>query len=87
MGLPAVQAAYAGTFKAISLNIRFQVAELQVLSPEWAALRTTSTGTIGIVANGAQVPEGNQELFLLRKAQGRWKIARYSFSSFLPAPK
>lgn len=50
-------------------------------------LRTTSTGVIKILANGAEVPEGNQELFVLRKKDGQWKIARYSFSSFLPASK
>jgi hypothetical protein len=50
-------------------------------------LRTNSTGVIKIVANGAQIPEGNQELFLLHKSQSRWKIARYSFSSFLRSMK
>ena len=85
VGIQAVQEAYAGVFQAIRLNINFQVAELHLLSPEWAFLRTNSTGQITIVANGAVIPEGNQELFLLRKAYGQWKIARYSFSSFLPA--
>ena len=28
-----------------------------------------------------EVPGSNQELFLLRKTDGQWKIARYSFSS------
>jgi uncharacterized protein (TIGR02246 family) len=85
VGIQAVENAYTGTFHAIRLNINFQAAELELLSPDWAFLRTTSTGQITIVANGAVVPEGNQELFLLRKAHGHWKIARYSFSSFLPA--
>ena len=85
VGIYAVQATYAGIFQAIRLNITFQIAELQLLSPEWAFLRTNSTGQITILANGAVIPEGNQELFLLRKAYGQWKIARYSFSSFLPA--
>jgi uncharacterized protein (TIGR02246 family) len=87
VGSKAVGAAYAGIFQAIALNIKFQIAEAQLLSPEWALLRTTSTGVIKILANGAEVPEGNQELFLLRKHDGQWKIARYSFSSFLHPSK
>ncbi|HEY2419548.1 MAG TPA: hypothetical protein VGH84_16645, partial [Steroidobacteraceae bacterium] len=74
-------------FQAIRLNIDFQIAELELLSPEWAFLRTNSTGQITIAANGAVIPEGNQELFLLRKAHGHWKIARYGFSSVLQAAK
>jgi uncharacterized protein (TIGR02246 family) len=84
VGSQALQQAYAGIFQAIALNIKFQIAETQLLSHEWALLRTTSTGVIKILANGAEIPEGNQELFLLRKDDGQWKIARYSFSSFLP---
>jgi len=57
------------------------------VSPEWAFLRSNSTGTIRILANGAQLPSSNQELFVLHKSQGRWKIARYSFSSVLQPAK
>ena len=84
VGIQAVEGAYSGVFQAIRLNITFQVAEMQLLSSDWALLRTNSTGQITILANGAVIPEGNQELFLLRKAYGQWKLARYSFSSFLP---
>ena len=87
VGSNALQQAYAGIFQAIALNIKFQIAETQLLSHEWALLRTTSTGVIKILANGAEIPEGNQELFLLRKVHGQWKIARYSFSSFLRPSK
>lgn len=83
VGTQALQQAYAGIFQAIALNIKFEIAETQLLSHEWALLRTTSTGVIKILANGAEILEGNQELFLLRKEDGQWKIARYSFSSFL----
>jgi hypothetical protein len=50
-------------------------------------LRTTSTGVVKILANGAEVPGGNQELFVLRKTNGDWKIARYSFSSVLKSAR
>jgi ketosteroid isomerase-like protein len=43
------------------------------------------TASFTIVANGAQNPSSNHELFVFRKTQGRWKLARYSFSSALSA--
>ncbi|MES2742432.1 MAG: SgcJ/EcaC family oxidoreductase [Pseudomonadota bacterium] len=83
VGIDAVRASYAGTFEAIGLKLSFEIAELKLLAHDWALLRTNSTGVITILANGAQIPEGNQELFLMHKRQGQWKIARYSFSSSL----
>ena len=50
-------------------------------------LRTTSTATVKILANGAEIPGSNQELFLLHKTNGQWKIARYAFSSVLRPTK
>jgi uncharacterized protein (TIGR02246 family) len=87
VGTQVLREAYAGVFQAIALKLKFQIAEAKLLSPEWAMLRTTSSGTVKIVANGAEVPGSNQELFLLRKMGGQWKIARYSFSSVLPRAK
>jgi uncharacterized protein (TIGR02246 family) len=87
IGTKVLLEAYAGVFQAIAPNLKFQIAETKLLSPEWALLRTTSTGVVKIVANGASVPGKNQELFLLRKTNGEWKIARYSFSSVLRPTK
>ncbi len=85
VGIQAVEQAYAATFQAIRLNLNFQIAELHLLSPEWAFLRSTSSGQVTILANGAVIPSANQELFLLRKVHGQWKLARYSLSSTLPS--
>jgi uncharacterized protein (TIGR02246 family) len=87
VGTKVLQEAYAGVFQAIALKLKFQIAETKLLSPEWALLRTTSNGAVRILANGAEVPGSNQELFLLRKADGQWKIARYAFSSVLRPAK
>ena len=87
IGTKVLREAYAGVFQAIALKLKFQIAETKLLSPEWALLRTTSTGVVKILANGAEVPGSNQELFLLRKTNGQWKIARYSFSSVLRPAK
>ena len=87
VGIEAVRNAYTGIFQAIAINITFEIAEVKPLSPEWAFLRSNSKGVVKILANGAQVPGGSQELFVLHKSQGRWKIARYSFSSVLQPGK
>ena len=85
IGIDAVRATYTSIFQAIDLDLTFDVAEVNVVSPEWAFLRSNSTGSIVILANGAQVPSSNHELFVLQKVHGCWKLARYSFSSVLPA--
>jgi uncharacterized protein (TIGR02246 family) len=85
VGIKAVRAAYTATFRTIELDLTFKIAEVTVVSPGWAFLRSTSHGVVTILANGAQMPSSNHELFVLHKSQGRWKLARYSFASALPA--
>ena len=85
VGIDAVRATYTGIFQAIHINLTFEIAEVKVVSPDWAFLRSNSKGSITILAKGAQIPSSNHELFVLHKTHGRWKLARYSFSSVLPA--
>jgi uncharacterized protein (TIGR02246 family) len=85
VGIDAVREAYAGIFQAIDIDLTFTIAEVKIVAPDWAFLRSTSSGTVVVRANGAQVPSSNQELFVLHKSRGHWKLARYSFSSVLPA--
>ena len=55
------------------------------MSPEWAFVRTNSAGTNKINATEAAGTEGNQELFIFKKGgDGKWRIARYSFSTTTP---
>jgi uncharacterized protein (TIGR02246 family) len=87
VGKIAVRRAYDGVFKAITLKVEFTVAELVMLSPEWAFVRTNSAGTNKINSTGATGVEGNQELFIFKKGtDGKWRIARYSFSTTNPLP-
>jgi uncharacterized protein (TIGR02246 family) len=85
VGIDAVAKAYAGIFQAIDIDLTFTIAEVKVVAADWAFLRSTSSGTVVDRASGAEVPSSNQELFVLHKIQGHWKLARYSFSSVLPA--
>jgi uncharacterized protein (TIGR02246 family) len=85
VGLASVRKAYDAVFNAITLNVKFTIAEIVELGPGWAFARTNSAGTTTDHATGAKSAEGNQELFVLKKDDdGSWKIARYSFSPTNP---
>jgi uncharacterized protein (TIGR02246 family) len=77
---------YEAGFKLFTLHVKFTVREVIQISPDWAFARTSSAGTHKVNGTGAITPEANQELFVLKKSKGIWKIARYSFSSTNPPP-
>src|SRR6516162_7916534 len=82
---PNMRRAYDAVFKAIMLKVKFTIVELVVISPQWAYVRTNSAGTQKVNATGATSAEANQELFIFKKTDdGRWQIARYSFSTTNP---
>ncbi len=84
VGIQQVEAAYTWAFQAIDLNVEFDIVEIEVIADDWAFARTNSSGTTTINATGDKVPEGNQELFVMQKIDGDWKIARYAFSTTNP---
>jgi uncharacterized protein (TIGR02246 family) len=85
VGKAALRQAYDAVFKAITLKVKFAIAELVVMAPEWAFVRTNSAGTQKVNATGATSAEANQELFIFKKGDdGKWRIARYSFSTTNP---
>ena len=84
VGIQQVEAAYTGAFQAIDLNVEFDIVEVELIADDWAFARTNSSGTVTINATGNKIPEGNQELFVLKRIDGNWKIARYAFSTTNP---
>jgi uncharacterized protein (TIGR02246 family) len=84
VGAVAVRKAYDAVFNAITLTVKFNVAEIHQIAPEWAIARTNSAGTVKVKATGGGGPEANQELFVFQKIDGTWKIARYCFSTTNP---
>jgi uncharacterized protein (TIGR02246 family) len=84
IGADAVRKAYDVVFKTIKLTVKFKVAEVVELAPNWAFARTNSAGTVKIHATGHTSAEANQELFIFQKIDGAWKIARYCFSTTNP---
>ena len=84
VGAEAVRKAYGAVFDAITLSVKFDIAEIRQLAPDWAFARTNSAGRVKVHATGESAAEGNQELFVFQKINGEWKIARYCFSSTNP---
>jgi uncharacterized protein (TIGR02246 family) len=83
-GAAAVRTAYIGVFKAITLKVKFSIAEIHQVVPEWSFARTNSAGTQTVHATGATTAEANQELFVFQKIGDAWKIARYCFCTTNP---
>ena len=84
IGTDAVRKAYDGVFAAITLTVKFNVAEVKQVAPDWAFARTNSAGSVKVNATGESSAEANQELFVFQKLNGAWKIARYCFSTTNP---
>src|SRR5262249_19458746 len=84
VGAAAVRKAYDVVFNAIALRVKFNVAEIKQVAPEWVFARTNSIGTVKVHATGETLPESNQELFVFQKTDGTWGIARYCFASTNP---
>jgi uncharacterized protein (TIGR02246 family) len=84
VGAQAVRKAYDAVFDAIKLSVKFDIAEIRQLAPDWAFARTNSAGRVKVNATAETAAEGNQELFVFQKVDGDWKIARYCFSATNP---
>jgi uncharacterized protein (TIGR02246 family) len=88
VGKASVEKAYDAVFDELKFNVKFTIAELVVMAPMWAYVRTNSAGTTDHHSTGRTTAEANQELFIFRKGDdGGWRIARYSFSPTNPPTK
>ena len=83
VGIESIENAYKGVFKSIDLNVKFTIHDIEVFG-NLAWVRTSSLGKTKILANGAIVKEGNNELFIFKKEKGNWKIYQYLFSTNQP---
>jgi uncharacterized protein (TIGR02246 family) len=85
VGRAAVRAGYEHVFNTIKLNVQFAVHEIDEAG-EWAWVRTSSAGRTRVLASGAEIDEGNNELFVFRREGGEWRIHRYLFATNLTRP-
>jgi uncharacterized protein (TIGR02246 family) len=84
IGANEVREAYDDVFRTITLTVKFAIAEVKQVGPDWAFARTNSAGTVKVYATGQTSPEANQKLFVFQKIGSEWKIARYCFSTTNP---
>jgi uncharacterized protein (TIGR02246 family) len=85
VGKAAVKKAYDKVFDELKFHVEFTIAELVPMAPTWAYVRTNSAGTTDHHSTGKTTAEANQELFVFAKGDdGKWRIARYSFSPTNP---
>ena len=76
----AMEDAYVKLFETIRLRVMFTIDELVVASEEVAFALTRSNGTQTVLATGTDSAESNREMFIFRREEGAWKIARYMFN-------
>ena len=69
VGKEAVRKAYDAVFAELKFDVKFTIAELVVMAPNWAYVRTNSAGTTGHASTGKTTAEANQELFIFRKGE------------------
>ena len=84
VGAEKVRAAYDDIFATIRLDVAFDIVEVVPVADDWAFARTNSAGTVKVLATGGGGPEANQELFVMQRVSGAWRIARYAFSTTNP---
>jgi uncharacterized protein (TIGR02246 family) len=88
IGIEAVGEAYDAVFGELTFHVKFNIAEVVVMAASWAYARTNSAGTTDHRSTGKTAAEANQELFIFKKGKdGKWRIARYSFSPTNPPGK
>lgn len=85
IGQDAIRKAYDAVFAELKFDVKFEIAELVIMAPAWAYVRTNSAGRTAHASTGKTTAEANQELFIFNKGRdGKWRIARYSFSPTNP---
>lgn len=80
VGRDAVQGTYEQIFQMMQLQVKFTTYEVEPMG-ELAYARTSSSGTVTVLANHKTTSEGNNELFIFKQEKGNWKIHRYLFAS------
>lgn len=71
VGAAAVRKAYDAVFNAITLNVKFTIAEIVEVGSDWAFARTNSAGTTTDHAKGRKSSRGQPGVVHLQKRSGR----------------
>ncbi len=69
----------------LDFNVRFEVLEMELVD-NLGFIRTKSVGTIVPKGQTPTASEGNRELFVVKKVNGKWLFHRYIFNPEVKAP-
>jgi uncharacterized protein (TIGR02246 family) len=78
-GSAQLDSAYEGIFSAVALDLNFKIDEI-IVGNNYAFVRSTSAGTVTLNASGTSAPEENREVFIAKKENNQWKLARYIYN-------
>lgn len=84
-GKEAIVALYADFLSKLAFNVKFEVLEVELVDT-LGFIRTKSVGTIVPKGQPPTGSEGNRELFVVKKVDGKWLFHRYIFNPELKAP-
>ena len=85
VGADAVRAAYVGVFNAITLAVKFKVAEVQQVAAELGVrAHPTQRARVQVHANRPKQRGSQPGALCVQKIGDAWKIARYCFSTTNP---
>lgn len=79
-GINAIVALYSDFLSKLNFNVQFDVLDIE-LSGDLGFIRTHSHGTITPKGQTPAGGEGNREIFVVKKIDGKWKFYRYIFNA------
>lgn len=84
-GPDALRAAYKTIFATLKVGLKFTLQEAEQ-SGDLGWARALSTGTVKVLATGAETPQSFNLLVVFRRDSGAWKIRNYIYASDKTAP-
>lgn len=85
VGQDALRAAYKTVFATLKVGLKFSLQEAEQ-SGDLGWARAMSTGTIKVLATGAETQESFNQLVVFRREGGAWNIRSYLYASDRTAP-
>ena len=79
-GIENIAATYAEAFSKMDFDVKFDIQEVE-LSDDLGFVRTQSRRSIVPKGQTPDDSEGNREIFIVKKVEGRWKFYRYIFNA------
>ncbi len=85
VGQDALRASYKTISATLKVNLKFSLQEAEQ-SGDLGWARALSTGTVKVLATGAETQDSFNQLVVFRREGGAWKIRSYLFASDRAAP-